>query len=91
MFDRLYKAEKPGKETGDHLDDLNEDSLEIRTGCKLERSFTQTTPDEPNWTDGIRRFQFERTGYFCIDKESSDDKMIFNRTATLRDSWAKRK
>jgi len=91
LFDRLYKAEKPGKETGDHLDDLNEDSLEIRTGCKLERSFATITPDEPVWSDGVRRFQFERTGYFCVDKDSTDGKMVFNRTATLRDSWAKRK
>jgi len=90
LFDRLYKTEKPGKATGDHLDDLNEDSLDIRTGCKLERTFKDITPDEPAWPDAIRRFQFERTGYFCIDKDSTDQNMIFNRTATLRDSWAKK-
>jgi glutaminyl-tRNA synthetase len=91
LFDRLYKAEKPGKATGNHLDDLNEDSLEISNSAKVERSLLTKTPDEPDWNDGIRRFQFERTGYFCIDRESSDDKLVFNRTATLRDSWAKQR
>ena len=86
----MYKTERPGKATGDHLDDLNEDSLEIRKGCKVERSLASATPDEPDWNDGIRRVQFERTGYFCIDRESSEDNLIFNRTATLKDSWAKR-
>ena len=88
LFDRLYKTERPGKATGDHLDDINEDSLEIRKGCKVERSLAAATPDEPTWSDGIRRVQFERTGYFCIDRESSEDNLIFNRTATLKDSWA---
>lgn len=88
LFDRLYKAERPGKATGDHLDDLNDESLAINTGCKVERSFIEKTPDEPNWNDSIRRFQFERTGYFCIDRESTNEKLVFNRTATLRDSWA---
>ncbi len=91
LFDRLYKAEKPGKATGNHLDDLNEHSLEISNRAKVERSLLNKTPDEPDWSDGIRRFQFERTGYFCIDRESSDDKLVFNRTATLRDSWAKQR
>ncbi|MFK7759413.1 MAG: glutamine--tRNA ligase/YqeY domain fusion protein [Phycisphaerales bacterium] len=90
LFDRLYKTERPGKATGDHLDDINEDSLEIRKGCKVERTLAKQTPDEPVWSDGIRRVQFERTGYFCVDKDSTPDSMVFNRTSTLKDSWAKR-
>lgn len=90
LFDRLYKTERPGKATGDHLDDINEESLEIRKGCKVERALALQTPDEPQWTDGIRRIQFERTGYFCVDKDSTQDRMVFNRTSTLKDSWAKR-
>ncbi len=89
LFDRLYKAERPGKKTGDHLDDLNPDSLKIITNAKIEPGLMSKGPDEPTWNDGIRRFQFERAGYFCVDSDSTPQKMVFNRTASLRDSWAK--
>lgn len=89
LFDRLYNAEKPGKATGNHLDDLNPDSLVINTNAKIETSILERTPDEPEWVDGIRRFQFERIGYFCVDRESTSDAPVFNRTATLKDSWSK--
>ncbi len=89
LFDRLYMAERPGKKTGDHLDDLNPDSLQIITGAKCEPAIRDTTSDEPDWVDGIRRFQFERQGYFCVDQDSSPDKLVFNRTASLRDSWTR--
>lgn len=89
VFDRLYMAERPGKKTGDHLDDLNPESLQILADAKCEPSLRETGADEPKWVDGIRRFQFERQGYFCIDTESVPDKLIFNRTASLRDSWAR--
>lgn len=89
MFDRLYMVEKPGKETGDHLDDLNPDSLKVLKGAKIEPALTQRQDDEPAWGDGIRRFQFERQGYFCFDSDSGPGVFVFNRTATLRDSWAK--
>jgi len=89
LFDRLYMAERPGKKTGDHLDDLNPDSLKIITDAKVELALIERTSDEPVWNDGIRRFQFERTGYFCEDGESNPTKFVFNRTASLRDSWAK--
>ncbi len=46
-------------------------------------------PDEPAWPDGIRRFQFERLGYFCVDPDSKPGTPVFNRTVTLRDTWAK--
>ncbi len=89
LFDRLYNAEKPGKATGNHLDDLNPDSLVINRNAKAERSLLERTPDEPAWGDGIRRFQFERIGYFCVDPDSTPAKPVFNRTATLKDSWSR--
>jgi len=88
LFDRLYAAEKPGKATGNHLDDLNKDSLRI-VSAKLEPSIAQKTPDEPDWPDGIRRFQFERLGYFCLDRDSKPGALVLNKTVGLRDSWAK--
>ncbi|KAA0213613.1 MAG: glutamine--tRNA ligase/YqeY domain fusion protein [Leptolyngbya sp. PLA3] len=89
LFDRLYKTEKPGRESDNHLDDLNPDSLRVRTGCKLEMGLAEVLPDEPAWGDGIRRFQFERLGYFCVDADATPGRMVFNRTVTLKDSWAK--
>ncbi|GJM19837.1 MAG: glutamine--tRNA ligase [Phycisphaeraceae bacterium] len=91
LFERLFTAEKPGKATGDPLDDLNPDSLAVVEHAKLERALAEPTPDEPDWPDGIRRFQFERLGYFCEDAEASRaaGRPVFNRAVTLRDSWAK--
>ncbi len=89
QFDRLYMSERPGKKTGDHLDDLNPDSLEVLEGALVEPTIATKTPDEPEWEDGIRRFQFERQGYFCLDPDSTPGKPVFNRTVTLKDSWAK--
>lgn len=89
VFDRLYSVEKPGKKSGNHLDDLNPESLTVITGAKVERPLASVTEDEPAWTDGIRRFQFERTGYFCVDSDSTAEKLVFNRTVSLKDSWAK--
>ncbi len=91
LFDRIFGVEKPGKATGDPMDDLNPDSLTIMKDAKLERALAEPTPDEPSWPDGIRRFQFERLGYFCEDAEASRaaGKLVFNRAVTLRDSWAK--
>ena len=91
LFDRLYSAEKPGKATGNHLDDLNPDSLIVKEGCKAEPALASRTDDEPDWSDGIRRVQFERLGYFCEDKDSTPGALVFNRTATLKDSWAKQR
>jgi glutaminyl-tRNA synthetase len=71
------------------MDDLNPDSLKTRDNCKIEKSVLSRTTDEPEWSDGIRRFQFERLGYFCVDKSSSPEAMVFNRTVTLKDSWVK--
>jgi glutaminyl-tRNA synthetase len=80
LYDRLFKSEAP-ESSGNFLDDLNPQSLETITGAKLEPSVRDAKP--------MARFQFERTGYFCVDPDSTPDRLVFNRTATLKDSWAK--
>jgi glutaminyl-tRNA synthetase len=91
LFDRLFKAERPGEATGEMLDDLNAQSLEVLEDCRLEPSLGTVAPDEPRFADGIRRFQFERLGYFCLDAALSAGSGVptFNRTVTLKDTWAK--
>ena len=64
-----------------YLDNLNPKSLEVLTGCKLEPSLASAAVGST--------FQFERLGYFCVDKDSTAGKLVFNRAVTLRDSWAK--
>lgn len=82
LYDRLFKDENPEKDGQDFVENLNPDSLEILEQAKLERSLEQAEPEAV--------FQFERLGYFCLDsKESTPEKPIFNRTVTLRDTWAK--
>ena len=80
LYDRLFRSENP-EESGNFLDDLNPQSLEVIAGAKLEPSVRGAKP--------MTRFQFERTGYFCVDPDSTADRLIFNRTATLKDSWVK--
>ncbi|MDX9912595.1 MAG: glutamine--tRNA ligase/YqeY domain fusion protein [Phycisphaerales bacterium] len=97
LFERLFSVESPGEATGNFVDDLNPDSLEVLTGCMLEPALAQRTHDEPAWPDEIRRFQFERLGYFCVDKDadarfggsSSGNTLVLNRSVTLKDSFAK--
>jgi glutaminyl-tRNA synthetase len=83
LYDALFAVENPNKveEGGDWLDNLNPDSLLVLQGCKLEPSLAGAIP-------GVR-FQFERKGYFCVDPDSTDELPVFNRTVTLRDTWAK--
>jgi glutaminyl-tRNA synthetase len=88
QFDRLYRVERPGKASGNHLDDINPSSLIVLRGCKVERCLLEVQADEPAWSDGLRRFQFERLGYFCVDASEAGG-LVFNRTVTLKDSWAK--
>jgi glutaminyl-tRNA synthetase len=97
LFDRLFTVEHPAKAPKDAPEDwnfmtnLNPDAMHVVTNAKLEPALA-ASDGEPDWPDGIRRFQFERTGYFCIDQDSSESgTLIFNRTVTLRDSWAKAK
>jgi glutaminyl-tRNA synthetase len=80
MYDRLFKVENPSSEEGDFKDYINENSLTI-TQAYIEPSLVHATMQN--------RFQFLRKGYFCLDKESTKEKIIFNRTVTLKDAWAK--
>ncbi len=82
LYDRLFQTENP-EEAPDgktFLDNLNPDSLEVIT-AKVEPALRTAAVGD--------RYQFERNGYFCVDKDSSADKLVFNRTVGLRDSWAK--
>lgn len=81
LYDRLFRVEDPSSEEGDFKDYINPDSLQVITAAYAEPALMHTKFDE--------RYQFLRKGYFCLDKDSSEDKMIFNRTVTLKDSWAK--
>jgi glutaminyl-tRNA synthetase len=80
LYDRLFKSENP-EESGNFLDDLNPQSLQIVSLAKLEPSIRGAAP--------FTSYQFERLGYFCVDPDSSEDKLVFNRTVTLKDAWAK--
>jgi glutaminyl-tRNA synthetase len=80
LYDRLFKSENP-EESGNFLDDLNPRSLDVVAQAKLETSIRAAQPGA--------RYQFERLGYFCADADSTRDKLVFNRTVTLKDTWAK--
>jgi glutaminyl-tRNA synthetase len=81
LYGRLFKVANPDTEEN-FLDALNPDSLQVLTGCRVEASLAHAQSDS--------RYQFERTGYFCVDAvDSVDGKLVFNRTVTLRDSWEK--
>ncbi|WP_282036687.1 glutamine--tRNA ligase/YqeY domain fusion protein [Saccharicrinis aurantiacus] len=83
VYDRLYNHEAPAaQKDADHLDFINKDSLKTIT-AKVEPSLTEAKP--------LDQFQFQRVGYFCVDKDSTSDKLIFNRTVALKDGWAKKK
>ncbi|MCC6678758.1 MAG: glutamine--tRNA ligase/YqeY domain fusion protein [Phycisphaerales bacterium] len=88
LFDRLFNAEEPGKASGDYTTDLNPRSLEV-VSAYIEPALAEPGDGEPEWADGIRRYQFERLGYFCVDSESRPGALVFNRTVTLKDAWAK--
>jgi len=82
LYDRLFTVEEPeaGKDA-DWLSFLNPDSLDRVIGAKLEPSLAGAAPGT--------RVQFERQGYFCVDPDSRSGALVFNRTVTLRDTWAK--
>jgi glutaminyl-tRNA synthetase len=80
LYDQLFTVERP--DDGEDLESiLNPKSLEVLTDCYVEPSLTEAKPGD--------KFQFERTGYFCADLDSAPGKPVFNRTVTLKDSWAK--
>lgn len=81
LYDRLFRAEDPGSEEGDFKDYINPHSLEVIPGAYIEPGLAAAKAGD--------RFQFLRKGYFCADKDSSPEKLIFNRTVTLKDTWAK--
>ena len=83
LYDRLFLKPNPldVKDGEDFTANLNPNSLEILTSCRVEPSLAGATPGS--------RYQFERQGYFCVDPDSTDGKLVFNRTVPLRDTWAK--
>jgi glutaminyl-tRNA synthetase len=83
LYDNLFAKEKPeeAEEGKDFRSNLNPNSLEVLENCYVEPSLKNAKP--------LDRYQFERIGYFCADTESAEEKLIFNKTAGLRDTWAK--
>ncbi len=83
LYDKLFSKPDPYDfpEGGDLFDNLNPNSLEVIAGAKLEPSLAEAKLDN--------HYQFERVGYFCLDQDSSETRKVFNRTLSLKDSWAK--
>ena len=83
LYDRLFNVENPSDEgeNGDFTENLNPNSVEVLTGCKIEENLADVKPGDT--------FQFMRSGYFCVDTDSKDGNLVFNRTVALKDSWAK--
>jgi len=84
LYDRLFTRSDPNEVEGEGKDfraNLNANSLETLTDCRLEPSLSSVKASD--------RYQFERLGYFCVDPDSRVDKLVFNRTVSLRDTWAK--
>lgn len=83
LYERLFNVENPSDESkvGSFEENLNPNSVETLTGCKIENGLSSLKAGDT--------FQFLRLGYFCVDKDSKDDGIIFNRTVALKDSWAK--
>ena len=86
LYSNLFDKENPEqtddlKDGEDFLSGLNPNSLQTLNGCLAEPSLTNAVPGE--------RFQFERLGYFCVDSDSTKENRVFNRTVTLKDTWAK--
>ncbi len=83
MYDRLFKVEDPANEEGDFKDYINPDSLQVLPAAYAEPALSKARFNE--------HYQFLRKGYFYLDKDSSEEKLVFNRITTLRDTWAKEK
>jgi len=101
LFDRLFTTEQPDRrpkdapESWSFLDSVNPDSLRVVENALIEPNWPTTDRERAAGTgafeDAIERFQFERLGYFCLDQESTQATPVFNRTVTLKDTWAKLK
>jgi glutaminyl-tRNA synthetase len=83
QYDRLFRVENPAAEEGDFKDHINPNSLEVIANAMAEPSLQNAAADE--------KFQFMRKGYFCLDTDSTSNRLVFNRTVQLKDSWAKQK
>ena len=82
LYDRLFTIENPtGKKGQDYKDFINSNSLKILKNCKIESAVSELKPFD--------RFQFLRKGYFCIDPDKNDKKLVINQTVELRDKWSK--
>ena len=82
LYDRLFNVENPSDESkGSFIDNINPESVEVLTGCKLEKNLKNIKCGEP--------YQFLRMGYFCADKDSSENNIVLNRVVALKDSWTK--
>jgi glutaminyl-tRNA synthetase len=82
LYDRLFTVVDPaGQKEADFKDFLNTHSLDVLQECRVEPAVSALTPFD--------RFQFERLGYFCVDPETTQNKLVLNRTVELRDAWAK--
>lgn len=82
LYDRLFSVENPSAEEGDFRDLLNPESLKVIDNVKIEPFLAETGKSGEH-------YQFQRTGYFTVDPDSTTDKLVFNRTISLKDSWAK--
>ena len=83
LYDRLFHVENPAAEDGDFKDHINPHSLEVISNAMAEPSVRMATAED--------KFQFMRKGYFCLDTDSTPDRIVFNRTVQLKDSWSKQK
>jgi glutaminyl-tRNA synthetase len=81
LYDRLFKSEDPGDGGRDPISDLNPESLQTLTQCKVEPMLARCAPGT--------HIQFERNGYFVVDRDSTAGHPVFNRTVTLKDSWSR--
>jgi glutaminyl-tRNA synthetase len=81
LYDRLFKVEDPSNEDGDFKDYINQDSMKVLPKVYIEPALLSAKAGE--------QFQFLRKGYFTVDKDSTEDNLVFNRTVTLKDGWAK--
>jgi glutaminyl-tRNA synthetase len=83
LYDNLFTKEDPNdvEEGTDFMSNINRNSLEVLTSCRIEPLLSGAAPGN--------RYQFERMGYFCVDPDTTPEKVVFNRTVSLRDDWAK--
>jgi glutaminyl-tRNA synthetase len=83
LYENLFTKENPNdvEEGADFMSNINRNSLEVLTSCRIEPFLVGAAPGN--------RYQFERIGYFCVDPDTTPEKLVFNRTVSLRDDWAK--